>query len=139
MATNSENSSVLTDNRPSSPSSGDEQTVRQETVYTIADLGIRSRPQTQQTVIGPVIQSTTDLIPEFNVLFVFLLKTRSLSSLSRPEWVYVTTSLVSLLVVFGLTAERLISLSSSDTDFTFAFLLSWTTIFCFVYVTQVSL
>lgn len=87
----------------------------QRPVYTIADLGIRANPSTQQTIIGP---------------------TRSLYSLTVCEKVYLSSSVLSLIVLLGLTIDRLIVLESFDPDFTFAFLLFWTTIFCFVYIIQ---
>jgi hypothetical protein len=64
-------------------------------------------------------------------------KTRSLYSLTIYEKIYSCLSLISLLVLLGLTIDRLIVLKSSDPDFTFAFLLFWTTCFCFVYIIQV--
>ena len=45
--TTTDNSSIVTDTT-------DEERPKEQTVYTIADLGIRANPRTQQTIIGPV-------------------------------------------------------------------------------------
>ncbi|XP_054159487.1 uncharacterized protein LOC128957705 isoform X2 [Oppia nitens] len=87
----------------------------QQRVYTIADLGLRSTPHTQQTIIGP---------------------TRSLYTLSGYEWIYLALSALTLAIMLGITIDRLIELPSNEPDFTFAFLLFWTTCFCCVYVCQ---
>ena len=55
MSTNETNSSITTGTTVASISSSeDERPPVPQTVYTIADLGLRAHPQTQQTIIGPV-------------------------------------------------------------------------------------
>jgi hypothetical protein len=111
----------------------------QQRVYTIADLGIRANPSTQQTIIGPVSHLLFDDSFDSNWIQLSFTqwKTRSLYSLTIYEKIYSCLSLISLLALLGLTIDRLIELKSSDPDFTFAFLLFWTTCFCFVYIIQV--
>ncbi|XP_067140616.1 uncharacterized protein [Centruroides vittatus] len=80
---------------------------------TFADLGIPTEQQTRLTIIGT---------------------TRTCSSLTKWEWLYMIGSVVALLTSMILTIYTMTKLDKATFDFTFALVLIYTTLFCFYYV-----
>ncbi|XP_072019297.1 uncharacterized protein [Amphiura filiformis] len=59
---------------------------------------------------------------------------RKWSNIDRKEKVFLTTTLLGLLIILGLTVDRLAIINSATDDFTFALLLLVNTVFCIYYV-----
>ncbi|CAN8016827.1 unnamed protein product, partial [Ixodes persulcatus] len=64
----------------------------------------------------------------------FLGPAKHLRDVSRKEWLFFGVSTLSLLVSLGFTIERLVTLSPSTDDYTFAIMLFYTACFCFFYI-----
>ncbi|XP_029841271.3 uncharacterized protein LOC115324777 isoform X2 [Ixodes scapularis] len=64
----------------------------------------------------------------------FLGPAKHLRDVSRKEWLFFGVSTLSLLVSLGFTIERLMTLSPSTDDYTFAIMLFYTACFCFFYI-----
>lgn len=80
---------------------------------TFADLGIPTESKTQITIIGA---------------------TRTCSSLTKWEWLYLIVSVTSLITSLILTFCTIPTLKKDSFDLTFALVLIYTTLFCFYYV-----
>ncbi|KAL1428339.1 hypothetical protein MTO96_002724 [Rhipicephalus appendiculatus] len=94
---------------PSTAASG-----RESPPASFSQLGIPTVPDLRNTTLfGPI---------------------KRLSAVSRLEWAFFTISSLSLIVSLGFTVERLISLKKDTDDYTFAIMLCFTSLFCFLYI-----